>query len=449
MSAPLVAALERLAGTLEGLDLRAASVLGQHDLVVTRDRVTTAIREYLIPRFAEPERPLLVVFAGPTGSGKSTLVNSLTGLELTAAGALRPTTSRPLVLTGDPDHGAEVAGDLDAEMRTGLAPVLEHMTFVDTPDIDSTATRHRVIAEALIDRADIVVFVVSASRYADAVPWEVLRRAMSRGATVVPVINRLGPGGSAVVTDFAARLRAAGLDVAPVRVPEHHLVSGAQRLPAPAVRELRLRLYKVARTRREHAADTAERVFGNTLDQAASLADRLETVAAEAAGFGERLRDAFATGPSVQADPAREWAVIRAESLLGRVLGRGSTETLASGLVAEVHGRLTDHVLTHAEALLARAGGLSAVSERALPLIEKAVRSWLDSMDPRGAAAALTDPEWGDDARGGLEAGLAGVWREIGDWLAGVWETGTGASDPAELRERVADLAAARQLVDA
>jgi hypothetical protein len=85
------------------------------------------------------------------------------------------------------------------------------MTFIDTPDIDSTAVHHRVVAEALVDVADVVVFVTSGIRYADGVPWEVLRRALSRGATVIPVLNRVGAGSVGLVTDYTHRLEDAGV----------------------------------------------------------------------------------------------------------------------------------------------------------------------------------------------------------------------------------------------
>ena len=112
----LVESLTRLAEAVEGLDLRAADVLGHQDVAINRDRISGAVRDYLIPRLEQPEAPLVVVFAGPTGSGKSTLVNSLTGLDLTVAGAIRPTTARPLVLAGDLAHGEAAKGDGEAQV---------------------------------------------------------------------------------------------------------------------------------------------------------------------------------------------------------------------------------------------------------------------------------------------------------------------------------------------
>ncbi|HZD22448.1 MAG TPA: GTPase, partial [Acidimicrobiia bacterium] len=86
--------LNRLAHALGDLSM------GQHlsSQGLERDRLVRTIQHYLIPRAIDPTTPLTVVFAGPTGAGKSTLINSLTGLNVSVAGPLRPTTTNPLVL---------------------------------------------------------------------------------------------------------------------------------------------------------------------------------------------------------------------------------------------------------------------------------------------------------------------------------------------------------------
>lgn len=432
-----------------------------------RDRISSAIRNYLIPRLERPHAPLVVVFAGPTGSGKSTLVNTLTGLDLTIAGALRPTTSKPLVLAGHAADGELAVGGTEADVIVGGAPVLEHMTFIDTPDIDSTSTEHRVIAESLIDRADIVVFVVSANRYADAAPWEVLRRAMSRGATVVPVVNRLGPGNGAVVTDFSARLRAAGLDVAPVRVPEHHLPSGAQHIPTPAVRELRRRLFRVAKAQRDHQVEVTNRVLNNTADQAADLARRIRDLAAEVAGVADSIVTGLSEAPSVEPDPGREWARVGSgRSLVERFRGDDWEARVVEGLTGEIEGRLRSDIVRHAYVVVESAGGMTAVAAKASGVIEGAVSSWLrftgrvaeaEKLSERSlVAAALIEPVAGQDpddpvarVRRDLDGRLAVVWQHFATMLAEGWSSLAGDPDPGNLQELAAEVVAARQLVDA
>lgn len=263
---------------------------GLADLESTRDRLVAAIRTYLIPRSRNPDLPMSVVFAGPTGSGKSTLINSLSGRDLSPAGFLRPTTSRPIALASpaNVDDYWQV-GDVSCDVISGRAPILEMMTLIDTPDIDSTARRHRLVAEALIDNADVVVFVASALRYADAVPWQVLRRAESRGSHVVHVLNRVGSATSGAVVDFRARLAAAGFDDDIVVIPEHHLARDAQRIPSLAVRSLKRSLATIANDRAARARAIFDQVCRTTLGQTIELIREIDRMADREEAAAEEL----------------------------------------------------------------------------------------------------------------------------------------------------------------
>ena len=243
---PLQGELSRLAEGLEDLDTKAAAMLVP-DLVDERDRIVRAIRGYLVPRLTDPDRPMTVVVAGPTGSGKSTIFNSLAGFELAETGALRPTTKMPLVATTAEHAGLfRELGGVRCHVATVRAPILTRMALVDTPDIDSTSVEHRKMAELLIDAADVVVFVTSALRYADRVPWEVLRRAVDRGAPLITVLNRLTSSSGGAVNDYRALLSRAGIEAEIVRVPEQRGGPGLTRVPSLAVRELSRRLRALA-----------------------------------------------------------------------------------------------------------------------------------------------------------------------------------------------------------
>jgi energy-coupling factor transporter ATP-binding protein EcfA2 len=265
--------LVRLAEGLQGLDMRAAQLLAP-ELVDERERIVSTIRSYLIPRLTDPGRPMTVVIVGPTGSGKSTILNSLAGFGLAETGALRPTTRTPLVAT-TAEHAGRFSelGGVRCHVATARTPILTRMALVDTPDIDSTSLDHREMTEKLIDAADVVVFVTSPLRYADLVPWEVLRRVVHRGAPLITVLNRLTTSSAGSVADYGARLSRAGIQAHIVRVPEQRSGRGAGRVPSLAVKELSRRLHALAEdldggrlagmTVAETVLDDASRLMGS------------------------------------------------------------------------------------------------------------------------------------------------------------------------------------------
>ncbi len=269
-------------------------------MTADRDRLAASIRSYLIPRADDPSGPLTVVFAGPTGSGKSTLINSVTGSDVSRAGVLRPTTRVPVVVSSierAPDY--EMVGRVPCEVVTGRARILQRMAFVDTPDIDSTSSNHREDAETLVDNADVVVFVTSALRYADAVPWQVLRRAVARGTDVIQVLNRVSSSTAGAVVDFKTRLRAAGMGDEVVTIPEHHIAPGEQKLPTLAVKTLRNRLTEIAIARDADDESTFDRVLWAIMGQVDDLShgvievreEREELEARLAVDMSERVSD--------------------------------------------------------------------------------------------------------------------------------------------------------------
>lgn len=284
-------ALSRLASELESLEFGPAGAI----LSADRDRLAGMIRSYLIPRVIGRSTPPTVVVAGPTGSGKSTIVNSVAGVDVSATGALRPTTNVPVVLSSalwSADY--ETIGGVPCRIATDPSPILDSMVLVDSPDIDSTSTGHRAMAETLIDNADLVVFVTSALRYADDLPWQVLRRAVSRGAPVIHVLNRVGSASSGAIVDFKARLSGAGFGDDLVIVPEHHLSDIAQRVPSLAIRSLRQHLTSLLSNRSQFSAEVLDRVLRSTISQVTELVRSLDGTTGDLEGLRSRLNDGLA-----------------------------------------------------------------------------------------------------------------------------------------------------------
>lgn len=239
----------------------------------TRAELLAQLDDYLVPRLKAPEAPLLAVVGGSTGAGKSTLVNSLVGRQVSEAGVLRPTTRIPVLVCHPDDHhwfaGMRVLPDLTRvwapqdeedvrptprrtnprghhhatrELRIETVSTLPRgLALLDAPDIDSLVVENRTLAAELICAADVWVMVTTASRYADAVPWHLLRTAKQYKATLVTVLDRVPHQVLADVSrQYGALLTRAGLgDVPRFTVPElPESAGGGGLLPASAVAPL-------------------------------------------------------------------------------------------------------------------------------------------------------------------------------------------------------------------
>ncbi|WP_425394647.1 ABC transporter [Actinoplanes rectilineatus] len=167
--------------------------------------LSSQLDDYLLPRLARLDAPLLVVVGGSTGAGKSTLVNSLVQAPVSRAGVLRPTTRCP-VLVAHPDDLAwfgrggllpglvrtiDPSNDPKALQVIPAASVGPGLALLDAPDVDSVVEHNRELAAQLLAAADLWLFVTSAARYADAVPWELLKTARLRGTVVALVLDRV------------------------------------------------------------------------------------------------------------------------------------------------------------------------------------------------------------------------------------------------------------------
>src|SRR6266704_1954607 len=154
---------------------------------------------FIRPRLADIDAPLLVLLLGPTGAGKSSLLNTIAGAEVSEAGVLRPTTKDAVLYASEGDsHRILASGRLAAiakeRLRLATAPAsADGVVVIDAPDIDSVERDNRELADVLVEISDLCVFVTTATRYADLVPWEVLRRVRERGLPLVVVLNRVPP----------------------------------------------------------------------------------------------------------------------------------------------------------------------------------------------------------------------------------------------------------------
>ncbi|MFB7982876.1 GTPase [Streptomyces vinaceus] len=191
----------------------------------------------------------VVAIAGATGSGKSTLFNSLAGVQISETGLRRPTTAAPIACSwSDGAAGLldrlEIPGRLRRRPReTSEAGALRGMVLVDLPDLDSAVGAHREHVDRVLALVDAVVWVVDPEKYADAVLHERYLRPLAGHAEVTFVVlnqvDRL-PGESAdLVLDDLRRL----LDEDGIALGEHDepgaTVLGLSALTGEGVGELR------------------------------------------------------------------------------------------------------------------------------------------------------------------------------------------------------------------
>ena len=303
-----------------------------------RSALLAQLDDYVVPRLTSLDAPLLAVVGGPTGAGKSTLVNSVVGSVVSRSGVLRPTTRSP-VLVHHPDDASWFAGDrvLPGLARlTGRADVADDqsslrltasrslapgLAMLDAPDIDSVVQANRQLAKQLLAAADLWVFVTTAARYADAVPWDLLREASTRGSSVAVVLDRVPPEAMGDISAHLTQmLREEGLGEAPLfTVPESPLREDG-RLPDAAVAPLRSWLSSLARDAKARAV-VVRRTLTGALDSLRGRVAVLEASSDDQVAAASALRtEAAAAYAQALADV--EHGITDGTLLRGEVLAR-------------------------------------------------------------------------------------------------------------------------------
>jgi hypothetical protein len=357
MSPELPDAVVRLRDELAAVRLD-LEVPGAADARRARDDLVAQADDYLLPRLRQMDAPVLMVVGGSTGAGKSTLVNSLVGSVVSPAGVLRPTTRAP-VLACHPDDlrwfeddrilphlarttgGSPAPGTLQlvtqAELPAGLA-------LLDSPDIDSVLTENRALANQLLTAADGWLFVTTALRYADAVPWGFLRAARDRGTAMSVVLNRVPEDAAReVASHMSEMMRTQRLDAELLVVPEVALEDGL--LPRAALAPVRRWLDGLAADAQARA-DLIRRTLSGALASLPARAGTVERAVAEQLAAAAELRAetdlAYAAARREIEDALRSGSLLRGE-VLARwhdVVGTGDVMRALQSRIGSVRDRL-------------------------------------------------------------------------------------------------------------
>jgi energy-coupling factor transporter ATP-binding protein EcfA2 len=249
----MLTTLTHLRATLQRVGLP-LDMPGAAESRAERVEIVDQLEDYVLPRLKKIDAPLLTVVGGSTGAGKSTLVNSLVGARVSETGVLRPTTRSP-VLVHHPDDAAwfdqqRILPELERTKRATADPgalqlvasttMPQGLALLDAPDIDSVVEQNRSLAAQLLAAADLWLFVTSAARYADQVPWGFLKQAAERSAAVAIVLDRTPPAAIPEVSGHLARmLTSRGLKDSPLFTVAEGPLDEQGLLPATAVEDIR------------------------------------------------------------------------------------------------------------------------------------------------------------------------------------------------------------------
>ncbi|MFI5936019.1 ABC transporter [Actinoplanes sp. NPDC051494] len=328
----LATALSRLRATIGGTNYPLVLPSAEEARRVGASLVSQ-LDDYLLPRLARLDAPLLVVVGGSTGAGKSTLVNSLVRAPVSTAGVLRPTTRSPVLVSHPNDSSWFRKGDLlpgltrttesSADPQTlqlVSAPALgPGLAFLDAPDIDSVVDRNRELAAQLLAAADLWLFVTTAARYADAVPWELLKTARLRGTVIALVLDRVPADAAAEISvHLAEMLTENAMGAAPLFVLPETTLDGQGLLSEEATRQLHDWFAQLAADSGARAAVVRQTLDG-ALSALAPAVDGLAAAADEqaviAAALDERVTAAYRTGRRTIEDGLQDGRLLRGEVL--------------------------------------------------------------------------------------------------------------------------------------
>jgi hypothetical protein len=177
-----------------------------------------------------PSFPLIGCLMGGTGTGKSTVFNSLAGRVISDVSNRRPSTTKPKILA----HEAAVDGLMacpflvvqserdtppplwqeDIETHQDLA--IFDLILVDTPDFDSAELGHHLIADNFFLISDLIILITSQEKYADMTAYQVSQKALEWGKKVIFVMNKVAS--DTAYDDFRQGLLARGFSEQPIRI---------------------------------------------------------------------------------------------------------------------------------------------------------------------------------------------------------------------------------------
>ena len=446
----------------------------EHGTATARTLLAAMARQlddYILPRSASVDNPLTIVVGGSTGAGKSTLVNTLLGEPLTQSGAIRPTTRHPVLLhraedeaalsperflptlprtrTSGMNAGSQALPGLDPKIARALIPITtsalpQGIALIDAPDIDSVSEENRTLAKELLSAADLWLFVTTANRYADAVPWELLHEAAARSIAIAVVLNRVPEGDEEAIENDLRRM----LDEAGIHAVLIHTVTEQPRdesgMLAPVslapltlwIRELGADAPARAAIARQTLAGAVETLAGNLQVLAAEQARQQAAHQSLATIAAEEYEDALTTidgalsdGSLLRGEVLSRWHDFvgtgdffrSLDSTIGRLRDRVSSALRGQPAAAQ---KVEDALESGIHAVVLDAAARASENTRTRWRASRAGRSLLARLDAPQAAPAA--PEQNAESKGEVQSAedifSAAVAEQIRLWQGSVLE---------------------------
>jgi small GTP-binding protein len=239
------------------------------DVLPKVDNLDQSRMEQVRDALFHADNPFLVVLVGPFNSGKSSIINALLGQPDLLKVSPVPTTDRITILRWGEEAGQMASGG-EADTVFYPSPLLQKVSLVDTPGLESIFQKHEETTRKFLHRSDVVLLVMLATQAMTARNLEYLQTLKEYGKKIILVINQadlLSPEEATSVRDYVLDQCQALLGFK----PELWLVSAKQGLAA------------VDASGRDEAAwkasglDNVERYIDEQLNDVARLRQKLQT----------------------------------------------------------------------------------------------------------------------------------------------------------------------------
>ncbi|WP_315341834.1 dynamin family protein [Rothia mucilaginosa] len=448
----------------------------EHGTATARTLLAAMARQlddYILPRSASVDNPLTIVVGGSTGAGKSTLVNTLLGEPLTQSGAIRPTTRHPVLLhraedeaalsperflptlprtrTSGMNAGSQALPGLDPKIARALIPITtsalpQGIALIDAPDIDSVSEENRTLAKELLSAADLWLFVTTANRYADAVPWELLHEAAARSIAIAVVLNRVPEGDEeAIENDLRRMLDEAGIHAVLIHTvteqprDENGMLAPVSLAPLTLwIRELGADAPARAAIARQTLAGAVETLAGNLQVLAAEQARQQAAHQSLAAIAAEEYEDALTTidgalsdGSLLRGEVLSRWHDFvgtgdffrSLDSTIGRLRDRVGSALRGQPAAAQ---KVEDALESGIHAVVLDAAARASENTRTRWRASRAGRSLLARLDAPQAVSSASEQSTDGEVKGEVQSAedifSAAVAEQIRLWQGSVLE---------------------------